>query len=422
MCMESAIPDDARRQLDQICLADVVVGIPSFNNGDTIGHVVRTVAEGVVKHFPDLRPVIVNSDGGSSDDTRHVVLETEVPSPVEKVSFAYQGIPGKGSALRAVFEAANRLGAQACIVVDSDLRSITPEWIELLAAPIVNEGYDFVAPLYLRHKHDGTITNNIAYPVTRALYGQRIRQPIGGDFGVSTELSARYLASDVWHSDVAHFGIDIFMTTVAINEGFNICQSRLGAKIHDVKDPAATLGPMFVQVVGTLFALMETYAARWQAIEGSQPTPVYGKLEAIEPEPVAVTLRAMVDKFRAGAQRLYPLWGRVLAPEVFDEVMNLIKLGYDEFFFPIDLWARVVYDFAASYHHARSLGVERNEVVEGLSPLYYGRTAAMVADARDMNTLQFEQSIVESQAQTFEARKPYLLERWQEVDQCFGGQ
>ena len=48
--------------------------------------------------------------------------------------------------------------------------------------PVHEEGFDFVAPCYLRHKFDGAITNSIVYPVTRALYGCRIRQPIASEF------------------------------------------------------------------------------------------------------------------------------------------------------------------------------------------------------------------------------------------------
>ena len=73
----------------------------------------------------------------------------------------------------------------ACAVVDADVRSISPEWIELLLRPVLEQGYDYAAPYYLRHKYDGTITNSLAYPLTRALYGKRIRQPIGGEFGFS---------------------------------------------------------------------------------------------------------------------------------------------------------------------------------------------------------------------------------------------
>jgi hypothetical protein len=44
-----------------------------------------------------------------------------------------------------------------------------------------------------------------------------------------------YLTKDVWESDVARFGIDIWMTTTAIANGFKVTQSFLGAKIHDAR-------------------------------------------------------------------------------------------------------------------------------------------------------------------------------------------
>src|SRR5437016_5342328 len=230
---------------------------------------------------PDLRPVLVNSDAGSPDGTGRVVIETEPPDYIEqillvrptnklsRVSLTYpeiDGVGGKGAALRTIFEIAAALEVQALVVVDSDLRSIIPEWIELLAGPIVKGGYDFVAPLYARYKYDGTITNTVTYPLTRALYGNRIRQPIGGDFGVSGDLVRHYLELDDWTDDVSKFGIDIWMTTSALTGGFAVCQTRLGAKIHDPKDPGSDLGPMFRQVVGTILRLAVLHADQWLPI------------------------------------------------------------------------------------------------------------------------------------------------------------
>ena len=63
------------------------------------------------------------------------------------------------------------------MVVDSDLRSITSEWVKYLLEPILEMHYQYVSPLYSRYKYDGTITNNIVYNLTRALYGLRVRQP-----------------------------------------------------------------------------------------------------------------------------------------------------------------------------------------------------------------------------------------------------
>src|SRR5438094_2444181 len=233
--------------------ADIVVGIPSFRTAATIGHVTETAAEGLRRNFPNMRALIVNADGGSEDGTRDRVRESADGMPI--VTGRYEGRSGKGSAFRAIFEAVTLLGARACAVVDSDLRSITPEWIARLVGPVARDEADYVTPLYPRPQHEGTITNTIAYPLTRALYGARVRQPIGGEFGFSADLARIYLAEPVWESDVAKFGIDIFMTTTALARGVRVAQAFLGAKIHDPKKPGADLGPMCTQVVAPLLML-----------------------------------------------------------------------------------------------------------------------------------------------------------------------
>jgi glycosyltransferase involved in cell wall biosynthesis len=207
--VDELFPTELKTRLDQIGEADIIIGIPSYNNARTIGHVVRAVSVGLAKYFPAQRSVIMNSDGGSRDKTQEVVMQAEggaddlllVSHPVHasyRISTPYHGIPGKGSAFRAIFAVAQYLHAKACVVVDSDLRSITPAWVELLARPVLEHGYDYIAPYYQRHKYDGTITNGIIYPMTRTLYGKSVRQPIGGEFGFSGSLARRYLEKDVW--------------------------------------------------------------------------------------------------------------------------------------------------------------------------------------------------------------------------------
>src|SRR5919201_3564389 len=268
MAEASALAADMRDALRRQERADLVVGIPSFRNAATIGHVAKTASEGLRSTFPSLRAVIVNADGGSEDGTTERVRASADGVPT--VAGRYQGRSGKGSAFRAIFEAVTMLDAKACAVVDSDLRSITPEWIARLIGPVLRGEAEYVTPLYARHKHDGTITNTIAYPLTRALYGARIRQPIGGEFGFNASLARQYLDEPVWETDVARFGIDIFMTTTALASGARVAQAFLGAKIHDPKDPGADLGPMFTQVVGTLLALARENAPAWRDVEGSR--------------------------------------------------------------------------------------------------------------------------------------------------------
>ena len=413
-----ALTEDTEAVVRRIETTDILVGIPSFNNADTIGHVVRAVSAGLAKYFPERRAVLVNSDGGSADGTPDVVAQTLVDfsamlisdqqSPLQKIVTPYHGIPGKGSAFRTIFEIARRLKAKACAVVDSDLRSITPEWMDLLISPILDEGFDYVAPYYLRHKYDGTITNSIVYPLTRALYGERIRQPIGGDFGFSGRLAEHYLNKHVWESEVARFGIDIWMTTEAIATGGRVCQSFLGAKIHNPKDPAADLSAMLVQVLGAMFALMEEHQGLWTKLQGSNEVKLFGFQYTVGVEPVNVNVERMLNTFYQGLTDLEPVWGQILGPDTMKDLLTLRGLAHQQFHIANEVWARLVYDAAVAYHKRV---MPRDHLLKALTPLYLGRTASFVLETQGLTTQEAEGRI-EQLCLAYEKQKPYLIARW----------
>jgi hypothetical protein len=417
----SGVPLEPRvaERVKELGEAELVVGIPSYNNAGTIGHVVRAVAWGLAKHFAGRRAVIVNSDGGSGDGTPDVVARAELGSPqailashpvspAQRIVTPYHGVPGKGSALRTIFAIAEQLGARGCAVVDSDLRSITPGWIELLLGPVVDHGFDYVAPLYLRHKFDGTITNSIVYPLTRALYGREVRQPIGGEFGFSGRLASHYLRQPVWETDVARFGIDVWMTTTALAGEFRVCESFLGAKIHDAKDPGADLAAMLVQVVSAVFDLMDTYADRWMAVEGAEAVPLFGFPYGVGLEPVNVNVGRMVGIFDQGVRDLGEVWGRALEEDTLRGVAALSGAGEREFRFPDPLWVQVVHDFAIAYHRRV---LPREQLLRSLVPLYLGRTASFVLQNEEAGSAAVEGAIL-SLADEFVRQKPRLRERW----------
>jgi hypothetical protein len=416
------LPEDALLAIEKLQGAvDVVIGIPSYNNARTIGHVVQAAQAGLAKYYPQLKAVIINSDGGSTDGTRESVVASKIEDsqllflatplfPVHRLSLPYHGIPGKGSAFRLVFRLAERLGAKACAVVDSDLRSITPEWIDLLLRPVLHAGFDFVAPYYHRHKFDGTITNSIVYPLTRALYGLRVRQPIGGDFGISSRLFSRYLERNDWETDTARYGIDIWMTTIAIAEGYRVCQSFLGAKLHDAKDPCADLSDMLHQVVGSVFMLMQDYERVWKARSVSEDVDLFGFRFGVGLDPISVNVDRMLRAFRLGCHELGEIWGRTLRPDTHASVRRLeqdLSRGAS-FHMEDELWAGIVIDFAVSY---KRQPVERGYLLRSLTPLYLARVASFVSEVENLISEEVEQRI-EQLCICFERGKTDLIARW----------
>ena len=417
--MDELFSSELKTRLEQVGQADIVVGIPSYNNARTIGHVVRAVSVGLAKYFPNYRSAIVNSDGGSKDKTQEVVLSAEaggdelllVSHPLnasQRISTPYHGIPGKGSAFRTIFAVASRLNAKACVVVDSDLRSITPGWVELLAQPVLKHQYDYIAPYYHRHKYDGTITNGIIYPMTRTLYGKSVRQPIGGEFGVSGRLAARYLEKEVWDTDVARFGIDIWMTVTAIAEGFRVGQAYLGAKLHDAKDPGADLTSMFRQVVGSFFSLMESYESVWKNVRCCEAVPMFGFPFEVGVEPLSVNTDRMIHALQQGVNDLQEIYRSFLSPSTLLDLTNFVHRNGQGFHLPDELWVRMIYEAAAAFHHRQ---LDRDHLLQSLVPLYLGRTASFVLEVKDSDAPQVEERI-EKLCQVFEAEKSYLAQKW----------
>jgi glycosyltransferase involved in cell wall biosynthesis len=411
---------EIQERIDEIKEADILIGIPSYNNARTIGHVVRAVQAGFAKYFSDRKCVLVNSDGGSTDGTMDIVQNAAIEDfqsillhhrvrPTFKITTPYHGIPGKGSAFRTIFEIADALNVKACAVVDSDLRSITPEWIELLIKPVIEGGFDYVAPLYHRHKYDGTITNSIVYPLTRALYGKRIRQPIGGDFGFSGKLARLYLTKDVWETDVARYGIDIWMTTTAIANNFRVCQAFLGAKIHDPKDPGADLSAMLYQVVGSTFDLMETYSNLWKTIKGSEPLLTCGFQYAVGLEPVNVNVDRMIDRFSLGVKELTDIWKEFLPKGIIDFLNKAKGLTKEKFHIPDEIWVEIIYSFAIAAHKKL---INKEHLLKSLTPLYIGRTASFVLETWDSSAEEVEEKI-EKLCIIFEDRKDFLINKWE---------
>ncbi|WP_201029943.1 glycosyltransferase family protein [Kosmotoga arenicorallina] len=399
-----AVPKETQSKLSAFKDITVVVGIPSYNNAETIGHVAKVAAKGIEEFFGG-KGLIINSDGGSSDKTMEAFMETDTGS-IPKIAFQYIGIPGKGSAMRSVMEISAALRAPVTIFLDSDLRSVQPWWLERLGKPIIQGKTSYITPYYVRHKYDGTITNNICYPLTSALYGIEIRQPIGGDFGVGLEMVDIYMSKpkEVWESDVAKFGIDIWMTTTAINESqHKPMQAALGAKIHDVKDPGKHLGPMFSQVVGTLFSLVEEYSESWMKTTTIEKTDIYGDIPEVMPEPLEVDLKNLVAKTKSGIEDNLDLAKEILP----DDVYNIYERIKDNGKLNEENWVTLIYKLAGLFRK-REL---RESIISILIPAYFGRVADFVEKTLDLSTNEAEEKI-KDMMELFLSRKGEFIREW----------
>src|ERR1022692_2065624 len=228
---ESFLTDDFLRQLINVGEVDILVGVLTHNNAKTIGSIVETIQTGILKFFPRERAAIIDADGGSRDGTPELVVSAAIDDTrggsnlhalrtLHSISTQYAGSPARGTALRTILAAAELLRPKACAVISPESTQITTDWFATLLRPIYQEEFDLVLPTYSRHGFDGILLTNLLYPMTRALYGLKIREPYALDFAFSARLGSQVLAQNPWHDETARAGSETQFTLTAIAGGY----------------------------------------------------------------------------------------------------------------------------------------------------------------------------------------------------------
>ncbi len=383
---------------DKVTAAKIAIGIPSYNEAESIARPTQGASLGLVKYFSEMKPVIICCDNYSPDGTEDVFLSTETEVPKIYITTP-PNTPGKGYNIENMLRKALELGVETLICVDADLESLTPEWIKYFGESIQN-GYDYATPLYSRHKYDGTITNNICFPLIYGVFGRNVRQPIGGDFALSRRFM-EYLVKRIWHRTTMEYGIDIFMTMNAVVGGFKICKVGLGAKIH--KPSAPKLGPMFLQVVSTAFLMINKHIEKWRDIKDIRECPMFGLKELGEPQDLTVDRNSIKKQALAGFGDAKENLKKYLHPDTFEKIKAVFKS--DDFHaLDAELWMRTVYEMIAAFQKSK----HRATLVESLRGLYFGRVFAFMNKTWEQSTSEAEKEIL-AQADCFFKHKDYLL-------------
>ena len=394
----------------EITNADVVVCIPSANEVESIARTTEQVDKGLTRYFPDLKCAIVNSDNHSSDGTREAFFSAQANTPRLYIS-TEAGFSGKGRNIRNFFEKARQLDPKALIIIEADIKNISPVWIRNLGAPIL-KGAGFVCPLYVRHKYEATLTSSIIYPLLRCLYGRRVRQANAGDCGLSPKLLDAYIDPPFWSEAVENFGVDVWMANMALASGLPIVQAFMGApKVHRLKDRYLHLTALFREVISTIFDLMQVYQDFWEQVKWSKPTALSGTdLQEVEtPLPVDINTKRLHEMFVEGFDKYYGLWGQIYGPMVVPKLQEIRSMGLQHFSFPTQTWLTILFDSAAAYR--RMPPDERLNLLDGLLPLYLGKVLSYVKKTERMSLQQAEEHI-ENECMMFEENKPYITKVW----------
>lgn len=398
----------------------VVAGLLTYQDADTVAGVATAIRDGLDSQFASVDRRIVLVDAGSSDATvarardalggADVVEAVADRSTADLLEVPYHGLPGKARAIRAVLTTARDLGARACVVFDGGVTTVSAEWVTALVTPVIDRDLDFVSAFYERHRFEGALTRAIVYPVVRALYGVRLRQPATAEFACSPRFVEHALGENLWNHPAAQVGIDLWLATAAASASFRIGEAAVGLRAHGSRgEEALDLGATIAQLVGALFTDLERHATVWQRPRALSPVEhVAGRATASAPPPGAVDVDRLIETFRLGYRELRDLWASVLPPLTILDLKHLVAESNDRFAMDDQLWARIVYDFALG---CRLRVVAREHLLRSLAPLYSGWLASYILQVRDVSPEAVDQR-VEAIAAAFESQKNYLIARW----------
>jgi hypothetical protein len=422
MAEDTFLTDDLVRQLMGVGEVDLLVGISSHEAPSTISATIRAIEDSFQQHFVRQRVVIVLMDGENKDGDNVVSVETSAPDEkreralgitalrtIHRVRANFATPPTPGVALRTILAVADLLRARACAVVSPASTNLTAASVGNLLTPVFKDKYDFVAPLYTRHKFQGLLMRNLLYPMSRAVFGCGIREVFPSEWGFSGGFATYCLNQNVWQAEAIRAQPEAWMALAANCADFRCCQVFVGEKSPP---KAGVPGPDIVEIlrqtVGTLFWCLESQQSTWFDRETVPPVPTLGPAQQLTSEPTDMDRHRIFEMFQTGVTSLEPVLSTILDPDTHAEIKNMVSLEEGKFRFRSDLWVRTLYDFAASYHHAV---INRDHLVQALAPLYRGMTHSYLAEHADSSPNEIE-AANEMLCGEFELQKPYLREKW----------
>jgi glucosylglycerate synthase len=414
----TTIPEQTKQRIEEIGAVDLVIGVADSKAGEQIAAVVDVVRKGLASLGQSSRTVLVHNAQGVVDasaagpngleDESLRLLAYSLPARdasatlAETVSRAY----------RAIWGISEKLKARACAVIISAIETLTPQWISGLVQPVLEREFDLVAPCYTPQKFEGLLNSAILYPLTRAIYGRQIQNPLGPDFGFSARFFQSLLQAGAARARGATPGYQlIVIATAAIIKGFRVCQAHLGHRIYPPVD-WKNLDSVLVEILGPFFLDVERDAPFWQHVRNSEPVPTYGVPFPLIEESVAVDVRRLLEPFHLGFRNLLEIWGLVLPPKTIFELKKIDRLPPEQFRMEDELWARIIYDFALA-HRLRTIA--RDHLLRAMTPLYLGWVASYALGVESVGA-GVAQRRLEHLCTAFENAKPYLLSRWRWPD------
>jgi predicted GH43/DUF377 family glycosyl hydrolase len=365
---------------------DVVIGVPFYNEADTLVQVVTAAAQGLGSYL-NIKPLIVCV--GDPVGTRALATLSGLSIKVPYQGFLLpEGVNGRGFSIRAILEIARELGAHV-LLLEADLKrkgniGFRPWWLERLYLPLLQD-YDLVAGCFRRHYFEDPTSSLFVGPMLETFFSLKLRDPLSRLYGISRRLVEDYCTDlDWWYRGVGGYGVDPWLLAMASKWDRNICEVSLGAKIGPAA--ASKRGYVFKQLALSLFESVKTNEDYWLKSQPILKRPdFYGLQRCDRGLELSCHLAKLNAGFSQGFYQYESLLGQVLTEETFKAVEKAARVAESPLAFGAELWAQVIYSFLQAYVFADDL--DTGDLLEGLRVLYDGRLGSYITHLNNFSRL-----------------------------------
>jgi glucosylglycerate synthase len=412
------LSEETKAGMEQVGTADLLIAVAVPVDAEQL----RSAAtQGVMgaHSLSALRTVVAFPGAGGVEPVAQAEMELDQAATESALRFLPYTLPAASPSripwlapagtYQAIFALARELGVRACAVIGFDLAALQTHFLGPMLAPVLENRCELAMPLYSMGKFDGLLNSSILAPLTRALYGKRVRFPLAPDLCIAGKMIGEL---EVALQRSTAQGQDLFWpATEAALRDCGMCQVNVDTR-HVPPADGVDLSTVLAQTVGPLFAEMNINAPLWQRVRGSQAVDCSGVALPPPSDGAPGDITPMLETFRLGFRNLQELWSLVLPPVTLLELKKLARPGGDRFHLPDELWVRIIYDFALAY---RLRTISRTHLLGALTPLYLGWVASYALEVGGASPAEAEQR-VEKLARAYEDGKPYLLSRWRWPD------
>jgi len=403
----------------------IVIGIPfsaTTEETRTLPTLIETVNEGLKEFYPEKKVAFVIAGSHEAKKMLKTIEKIFNRHNIEGYCFSLdKEMDGKGWTIRALMEIGKYCNSNLIIIEPDFLRKgkqgIQPRWIYSIYRPI-ELGYDFVLPVFNRPPEGKRITDHLIIPLLISLYGYRLREPIGGVYGINKKAFDKFLKDKKLfaETDVGNYGIDIFVTLAAIVNDLEICQSNLGTRLK-LSSPGE-FPVRLRQALRTMFDQIG-YTTEWWAKKGralKTAPPLYGNLPTLQPPQIDLDISYEIERFKVDFQRYKDyLYKKLCHPTLFEKLLILSNSSEDQFYFASSDWAECVYTLILAYFFQKE--IPKADILDTLVILNRARMATFVREVQDFegDAKGLEANrLIEAQIRDFTTLRELFEEHWRE--------